>query len=47
MTDQAKQARRDYLNKWRRDNPEKQKEYNRRYWENRAKRAQETNEKSG
>lgn len=32
----AREARRDYLMQWRRNNPDKVREYNRRYWERRA-----------
>lgn len=47
MTDQAKQIQREYIRKWRANNPDKQREYNRRYWEKKAKEAQRQNEKSG
>ncbi len=36
MTEQAKQARREYHKKWRDKNPEKIKEYKQRYWERKA-----------
>lgn len=40
MTEAAKEARRawrrEYQKKWRRANPEKQKEYSERYWERKA-----------
>ena len=47
MTDQARQLQREYISKWRKAHPEKQREYNRRYWERKAQKARETNEKSG
>lgn len=36
MTDEAKAARRAYLAAWRKKNPERVKEQNRRYWEKKA-----------
>ena len=46
MTEKAKAAQRAYLAAWRRKNPGKVQEYNRRYWEKRAEKQME-NEKSG
>lgn len=37
MTEAAKQARREYLNRWRKENPEKVKAQNERHWERVAK----------
>lgn len=34
----AKRVKNEYMKRWRAKNPEKQKEYNRRYWERRAAR---------
>lgn len=39
MTDQAKEARRQYLREWQRANPEKCKAAHERYWERKAKQA--------
>lgn len=36
MSEAAKQKRRDYINNWRRKNPEKVKQYNKTYWERQA-----------
>ena len=36
MTDEAKAVRRAYLAAWRKKNPERVREQNRRYWERRA-----------
>ena len=36
FTEAARMARRDYLMQWRKNNPDKVREYNRRYWERRA-----------
>lgn len=36
MTEQAKEARRAYLRKWKQANPDKVKEQNARYWEKKA-----------
>lgn len=47
MTDQAKEARNAYMKAWRAKHPNKQTEYNRKYWERKAQEAQEVNEKSG
>lgn len=38
MTEQAKEARREYLRAWRARNKDKVREANRRYWERRAQR---------
>lgn len=37
MTKEAREACRDYKRKWQRDNKDKVKEYQRRYWERKAK----------
>lgn len=37
LEEEARQIRRDYLRDWRRKNPEKVREANRRYWERRAR----------
>lgn len=39
LTEAAKQARADYMREWRKRNPEKIKELNRRYWERKARKA--------
>ena len=39
MNEKAKEARRAYKRKWARENPEKVKEYQARYWEKKAKAA--------
>ena len=39
MTKEAKEARREYIKKWQRDNPDKVKEYQARYWDKKAKEA--------
>ena len=36
LSNQAKEAQRAYLREWRRKNPEKVRESNRRYWERKA-----------
>ena len=36
LSQEAKQARREYLREWRRSRPEKVREYNQRYWERKA-----------
>ena len=36
MTDEARQARREYKREWARKNPEKVKAHNERYWNKRA-----------
>lgn len=41
LSEEAKEARRAYLRKWRRENPEKVREQRRRYWERKAKEMQE------
>ena len=40
MTDEARAAQRAYLAAWRKKNPEKVREQNRRYWEKKAKQMQ-------
>lgn len=41
MSEQAKEARRDYIKKWRRRNPDKMRAYNVSYWERKAECLQE------
>lgn len=41
MTPEAKKARAKYLREWRRKNPDKQKEYDARKWERKAREQQE------
>ena len=41
MTDAAKRARAEYAKEWRKKNPDKQREINRRYWEKKAEQAAE------
>jgi hypothetical protein len=36
MTEKAKEARRLYYREWRKKNPEKEREYHRRYWDKKA-----------
>ena len=36
MTEQAKEARREYRREWQRNNPDKVRAYNERYWNKRA-----------
>lgn len=38
MTEEAKEARRKYMERWRKAHPEKQKEYTEAYWEKVAQR---------
>ena len=44
LSQEAKEARRAYLRKWRRENPEKVKEQERRYWERKAQEMREQEE---
>lgn len=37
----AAEMRRDYLKRWRQNNPDKVREYNRQYWQRKADRARE------
>lgn len=47
MDEKAREARREYLREWRKRNPDKVRENNRRYWERRAaKKAQAEQEKA-
>lgn len=46
MTEQAKEARREYLRAWRAKNKDKVRESQRRYWERRAQR-EEVKEEDG
>lgn len=41
MSDEAKQVRKDYIKKWRKNNPERVKKYNKNYWEKKAKELKE------
>lgn len=41
MTEAARQARRNYVNAWKKRNPDKVRAQNERYWERKAKAAQE------
>ena len=38
MNEQAREAQREYLRAWRKQNPDRVKEANRKYWEKRAAR---------
>ena len=42
MTNEARAAQRAYLAEWRKRNPEKVRENNRRYWEKKAKKIRES-----
>lgn len=42
MTDAAREAQRAYMREWRKKNPERVREKNKRYWEKRARRSQES-----
>lgn len=42
MTDEAKKARSEYMKKWRKRNPEKEREYKARYWERKATKMKES-----
>ena len=42
FSDAAKMARREYARQWRRKNPEKVRESNRRYWERKAQQMQKS-----
>lgn len=44
LSEEAKEARRAYLRKWRRENPEKVKEQRRRHWERKAQEMREEEE---
>ena len=37
LSDEARKARNAYARKWRKDNPDKVKKHNERYWEKKAK----------
>lgn len=41
VSDAARMAQREYARQWRRKNPDKVREKNRRYWERKAKQLQE------
>lgn len=43
MNDAAKEARRAYKRQWQRDNPDKVKAYQSRYWDKKAREAAEAN----
>ena len=36
MTEEARKAQREYMRKWRKENPDRVKEATRRYWEKKA-----------
>lgn len=42
MTDAAREAQRAYMREWRKKNPERVREKNKRYWEKRAQQLQES-----
>lgn len=42
MTDAAREAQRAYMREWRKKNPDRVREKNKRYWEKRAQRQQES-----
>lgn len=44
MTEEAKEARREYMREWRKNNPTKQREYQATYWERKAKEMEKENE---
>ena len=46
LTEKAKELRREYARKWRAANPDKIRDAQRRYWERRAKEAEEIREKA-
>lgn len=46
MTDQAREARREYMKQWRANNQERTREYNRRYWAKKAEEAASERKKS-
>lgn len=41
LTDAAREAQRAYMREWRKRNPDRVREINKRYWENQAKRVRE------
>lgn len=43
MSEEAKKARREYTREYRRKHPDKVKEWNARFWERQAKKAEEQN----
>ena len=46
MTEEAKQAKREYEKRWRERNPEKIKAIRRRYWEKKAARAKQEEQRN-
>lgn len=46
MTEAAKAARKAYLTSWRRRNPDRVKEHQRRYWEKKAREARKDEQQS-
>ena len=44
---EAKELKYQYIREWRRKHPEKVREYNERYWENRLAKQKEKNERDG
>ena len=47
MSDAAKKARAEYTRKYRKEHPEKVREWNRRFWERQAEKAEEQNSTAG
>ena len=47
MSDAAKKARAEYTRKYRKEHPEKVREWNRRFWEKQAEKAEEQNSMVG
>lgn len=45
MSEEARQARREYINRWRRENPDKVKAQQERHWERVAKQNRNDNKK--
>lgn len=42
LSEDAKEAKREYYRQWRKNNPDKKREQNRRYWEKKAREASKT-----
>ncbi len=47
MTEEAKAARRAYLRKWAKENPEKAKQHQAHYWQKKAAKAKEAAQQDG
>lgn len=47
MTESAKEARRAYYRQWRKNNPEKSGEYQKRYWDRKALQLEATEKEKG